>query len=122
MKRRHVPEPCPCGGALYAQCCGPLHQGVPAPTAEALMRSRYSAYVRGDVDYLIASWHPSTRPDRATLQQPGPTWLGLDVRRHTPIDAQHAGPCAERMKALGYRIASSMQSRLGIAPFGPYAP
>ena len=38
------------------------------------------------------------------------------------IDAQHAGPCAERMKALGYRIASSMQSRLGIAPFGPYAP
>ena len=41
-------EPCPCGsGQSYTTCCGPWHAGVPAPTAEALMRSRYSAYVLG---------------------------------------------------------------------------
>ncbi|WP_175483767.1 YchJ family protein [Frateuria terrea] len=65
-------------------CCGPLHEGSPAPTAEALMRSRYSAYVLKREDYLLATWHPSTRPAHLKLatQQPAPSWLGLSVKRH----------------------------------------
>lgn len=77
--------PCPCGNAVgYMHCCGPLHEGSPAPTAEALMRSRYSAYVLKREDYLLATWHPSTRPAHLKLatQQPAPSWLGLSVKRH----------------------------------------
>ncbi|WP_309233564.1 YchJ family metal-binding protein [Conexibacter sp. W3-3-2] len=78
------PVGCPCGsGAPYADCCGPLHRGrragsPTAPTAERLMRSRYSAYVVEDVDYLLATWHPSTRPVRLVLDD-GDAWLGLEV-------------------------------------------
>lgn len=54
------------------------------------MRSRYSAYVLGDEAYLLATWHPSTRPASLDLaaQSPAPTWLGLSVLRHeeTPPD------------------------------------
>lgn len=54
---------CPCGRAGYAECCGPLHSGAAeAPTAERLMRSRYSAFALGLSDYLLQSWHMSTRP------------------------------------------------------------
>lgn len=77
--------PCPCGNdAGYARCCRPLHEGAVAQTAEILMRSRYSAYVMKREDYLLATWHPSTRPAslKLTAQQPSPTWLGLDVKRH----------------------------------------
>ncbi|BDU18483.1 YchJ family protein [Lysobacter auxotrophicus] len=83
---------CPCGrGCPYGQCCGPLHGGAPAPDALALMRSRYSAYVRCDTAYVLASWHPDTRPQDLDLADTATTkWLGLDVKRHTPIDADHA--------------------------------
>jgi SEC-C motif domain protein len=77
--------PCPCGNSNgYARCCGPLHEGGVAINAETLMRSRYSAYVLKREDYLLATWHPSTRPASLKLatQQPAPTWLGLDVKRH----------------------------------------
>lgn len=74
--------PCPCGsGAPYAACCGRWHAGEPAPTAEALMRSRYSAYVLGLAPYVIDTWHASTRPAEMALE-PAVKWLGLDVRRH----------------------------------------
>ncbi len=64
-----TPRPCPCGApAPYDACCGPAHRGeAPAATAEALMRSRYSAFVLRDTYYLLASWHPSTRPKKLTL-------------------------------------------------------
>jgi SEC-C motif-containing protein len=80
---------CPCGsGQAYTVCCGAWHlglaQGVHAPTPEALMRSRYSAYVLGRVDYLRATWHPSTMPLDLALQPV--KWLGLEVRH-----AQTAG-------------------------------
>lgn len=51
------------------------------------MRSRYSAYVRGNAAYLLATWHPSTRPSADELDtdlQQRPTWLGLSVHRHLP--------------------------------------
>ncbi len=56
------------------------------------MRARYSAYVLRREDYLLASWHPSTRPAslRLAAQEPAPTWLGLDVRRHETTDADQA--------------------------------
>ena len=76
---------CPCNEQrLYAQCCEPLHKGAAAATAEALMRSRYSAYVLKLDDYLLASWHASTRPKRLDLaaETPTPKWLGLKVLRH----------------------------------------
>ena len=86
--------PCPCGSAApYADCCGRYHAGplhLQAPTAEALMRSRYSAFVRGDAGYLLATWHPSTRPAAIEADPPGLKWLGLDVRRHEVQDADHA--------------------------------
>lgn len=52
--------PCPCGSQHpYKQCCYPLHIGqIPAPTALALMRSRYSAYALGLSDYIIRTTHP----------------------------------------------------------------
>ena len=54
---------CPCGsGAAYHSCCGPLHDGRAATTAEALMRSRYSAYATGNLDHVFRTWHPKTRP------------------------------------------------------------
>ena len=77
-------KPCPCTpSAAYAACCQPFHEGAAAPTAEALMRSRYSAYVLGLRDYLAGTWHPDTRPDQFELDDtPGLRWLGLDVKRH----------------------------------------
>ena len=55
------------------------------------MRSRYSAYVLGLDDYLLATWHPDTRPAAIGLDTtPPPQWLGLAVKAHTPLDDSHA--------------------------------
>ena len=83
---------CYCGsGRAYARCCEPFHRGESAPTAEALMRSRYSAYVLGDVEYLRATWHASTQPAELDLSGAAATrWLGLEVRQHRALDADHA--------------------------------
>ncbi len=75
-----MPQACPCDPALrYAACCAPLHGGLPAASAEALMRSRYAAFVLGLADYLLATWHPSTRPRTLSLDSEA-RWLGLDVQ------------------------------------------
>ena len=72
-------ERCPCGSGLaYAACCEPFHLGEPAPTAEALMRSRYSAFACGLVPYLLRTWHPMTRPDRVDLDD-GTVWRRLQI-------------------------------------------
>lgn len=93
MKTIAAPTPCPCGSPDgYARCCGPLHDGEVATSAAQLMRSRYSAYVLKREDYLLASWHPETRPASLKLaaQQPAPSWLGLEIRREQVIDVDHA--------------------------------
>lgn len=93
------PALCPCGRtarngkplALNA-CCGRYlddFENTPAPDAESLMRSRYSAFVLGRESYLRASWHISQRPDDIASDK-GTKWLGLEVRRHTLTDADHA--------------------------------
>ena len=72
---------CPCGRGRFEHCCGPLHAGTPAADAEALMRSRYSAYALERADYLLATWHVSTRPAPLDLATDPPLrWLGLDVK------------------------------------------
>jgi len=83
---------CPCGsGRALEACCGPFHAGTPAPDAESLMRSRYSAYVLGLEEYLKATWHPDTRPAMLELDAtPRPQWQGLAIRSHTLLDASHA--------------------------------
>ncbi len=90
--------PCPCGNALpkarpYADCCGRFHAGplhLQAPTAEALMRSRYSAFVHDLTGYLLDTWHASTRPQALEASPLGLRWLGLDVRQHVVQDEAHA--------------------------------
>ncbi|WP_235533573.1 YchJ family protein [Pelomonas sp. Root405] len=79
----------------YGACCGVLHaafgagEGLAAATPETLMRSRYSAFVLDRRDYLLASWHPSTRPAELPPPEPGLKWLGLDVKRSAMQDADH---------------------------------
>ena len=76
-------QACPCGGKRYAGCCRPYHEGGRAETAEKLMRSRYSAYVKGLWDYVYRTWDGRTRPALAELQgDKGTRWLGLEVKRH----------------------------------------
>jgi SEC-C motif domain protein len=76
----------------FARCCGRFladFDGTPAPDAESLMRSRYSAFVLEDAAYLLATWHSSTRPSDVSFE-PGLKWLGLEVRDHRQLDAVHA--------------------------------
>jgi SEC-C motif-containing protein len=101
---------CPCGtGRAYADCCGPLiDAGLPAPTAEVLMRSRYTAYVRRREDHLLATWHPATRPQSVDFDPP-PTWLELRVLRHTPDPADPDRAVVEfaarlRVQGRGHRL------------------
>jgi len=75
---------CPCGSGLHdAACCRPILEGRPAPTAVALMRSRYTAYVRGAIDHVVATHVATTRDtvDReATTRWSHETqWLGLEI-------------------------------------------
>lgn len=77
---------CPCGsGSRLDECCGRHLAGTPALTAERLMRSRYSAYVLGDIDYLLQTTLPAQQAglDRAAMQAWSlqSTWLGLTVEK-----------------------------------------
>jgi SEC-C motif-containing protein len=73
-------EACPCGsGVPFGRCCLPLHRGErQADTAEQLMRSRYSAFAVGDLDYVWQTWHPRTRPEAVILNDEL-TWTGLQI-------------------------------------------
>lgn len=103
---------CPCGRERpYAACCEPLHQGQPAADAEALMRSRYSAYVLGNADYVRASWHPDTRPEQLQLDEPAgqrTQWLGLTVKQHTVTGTD----TAEVVFLARYRIGGGSALRM----------
>lgn len=79
-------DPCPCGSARrYGACCGPLHEGEPAPTAEALMRSRYAAFALGLEPYLLRTWHARTRPER--IDADAVRWRSLVI-----LDTAAGGP------------------------------
>lgn len=84
---------CPCGSnKKYADCCGRYLDGdESAPTADTLMRSRYTAYTLLREDYLRSTWHPSTRPVALGLADDVATkWLGLEVKRHEQPEPDHA--------------------------------
>ncbi|MCV2217837.1 YchJ family protein [Thauera sp. Sel9] len=85
--------PCPCeSGQPFARCCGPLLAGESAATsAEALMRSRYTAFTRRDAAYLLRTWHGSTRPVTLDLDEdPPPKWIGLKILSRSQPDGNNA--------------------------------
>lgn len=96
---------CPCNSRRpYADCCEPILSGrCVALTAEALMRSRYVAFVLHDVKYLLATWHPSARPislDPATF----PEWKGLQIiRTEKGAEADTEGVVEFRATALAQK-------------------
>ena len=101
-------EMCPCGsGDALERCCARWHRSLQAPTAEALMRSRYSAYVLQDEPYLLATWHPSTRPASVGFE-PGTRWLGLIVK-----STRETGPeAAEVTFVARYRVGGAPAVRM----------
>ena len=110
--------PCPCGRTgpkgqtlSIGDCCGPLHAGQAATDAERLMRSRYSAFVQGDVPYLLATWHPSQRPSELTLESGG-KWLGLEIKRHLVTGADTAEvEFVARFRVAGKAVRQHEHSR-----------
>ena len=112
-------EGCACGRTNpkdqvlpYADCCGPVHSGeCPATDAETLMRSRYSAFVLGDVPYLLATWHASTRPASLELEA-GAKWLGLEIKdqRMTGTDTAEVEFVA-RFRVAGRAVRQHERSR-----------
>ena len=92
---------CPCGNLRnYADCCGRFHAGEPADDARKLLRSRYSAYVLRLDDYLLETWHESTRPPALDLLETDVLqWLGLEIR------SQQASPEHARIEFIvRYRV------------------
>ena len=109
---------CPCGRTTakalplsLAVCCGPYHEGQPAPDAERLMRSRYSAFVLGDVPYLLSTWHSTQRPAELTLETGG-KWLGLEIKQHrvTGVDTAEVEFVA-RFRVAGKAVRQHERSR-----------
>ena len=103
------PPPCPCDtGLAYDDCCGACHAGTPAADARALMRSRYSAYVLGNADYLRDTWHPSTCPAALDLLDLSRTrWLGLSVK-----DFAETGDNATVTFVARYRVGGGSAARM----------
>lgn len=85
MQKAEVLKPCPCGtGINYENCCQPHILGLEKPSsAEKLMRSRYSAFVAGEVDYIMSTHHPEKvkEIDRQGVQDwsDSSQWLGLEI-------------------------------------------
>ena len=103
-------QSCPCGrqnakgkSLAYADCCGRYidhWDAQPAPDAQALMRSRYTAFVRENAEYLQATWHLSERPAELDFD-PDCKWLGLDVKQF-----QSTGADAAQVEFVArYRVA-----------------
>ena len=101
-------NPCPCGSTHpYPECCGLYHAGAPAPDAQSLMRSRYCAYVLCNEPYLLATWHPSTRPASIPLD-PAQKWLGLTV-----LDAKATGELSAEVEFIARsRVSNAAALRL----------
>lgn len=106
---------CPCGsGRRYDACCALPHAGMPAATAEALMRSRYCAFVMRLEPYLFETWHQSTRPKdiRLLRYDPPPKWLGLDVKKSAAGGDTTTGEWATVEFVARYRSGSGPATRM----------
>ncbi|GAC1434583.1 MAG: YchJ family protein [Burkholderiaceae bacterium] len=106
--------PCPCGSnRTYVLCCRPFHRAEMVPTAERLMRARYSAYVLRDTSYLLGTWHPTKRPERLDpgFGEPGVQWLGLEIREHAEIGDDAVVEFVARYKGNGRAVRLHEVSR-----------
>jgi SEC-C motif-containing protein len=106
-------DPCPCGsGRSAAECCLPvIRRERSAATAEELMRSRYTAFTTGDVDWIMESHHPDTvgEIDRDEVAQwsSASEWLGLKIRDTEaggPDDAEGSVTFRARYKVQGQQV------------------
>jgi SEC-C motif domain protein len=69
-----------CSGLAYAECCGLYHAGEKqAPTAEALMRSRFTAFARHNAAYILETWDPSKRPTKVDFPENAVEWKRLEI-------------------------------------------
>lgn len=110
MVRKKPSLPCPCGASrAFTECCGPILDGATsAASAEALMRSRYTAFALGREDWLLASWHPTTRPDALSGDDRNPLkWIGLEVKRH-----EQTGPDTAIVEFVARYRANGRSGRL----------
>lgn len=100
---------CPCGSDTdYQVCCRIYHNGKNAPTAEKLMRSRYSAYVKGLSDYVHKTWHTTTRPSKRDLAGQEPVeWLGLEVLK------TQGGTAEDQQGTVEFIASFQEQGKLG---------
>lgn len=113
--RRKQGDACACGsGKNRSACCGPyLDDEASAPTAEALMRSRYVAFVEGREGYLLATWAAETRPESLALD-PDQRWLGLAIRATQaggPEDAEGWVEFVARSRVRGQGVRLHERSR-----------
>lgn len=108
---------CVCGsGKSFEACCGPYLSGqASAPGAEALMRSRYTAYTLGDEAYLRASWDPRTLPAERLVHDEPTKWLGLEVKQH-----QQDGDSATVEFVARYKIGGRAQRLHEVSRFIKY--
>jgi SEC-C motif-containing protein len=99
---------CPCGsGQDYEHCCRSWHEGATVPNAERLMRSRYTAYVRCNEHYLLATWQPSTRPRQVEFNE-RQQWLGLKI-----LEAKITGATTAEVEFIArYRVGGATAARL----------
>ena len=110
---------CPCGArdeagrpVAYRDCCRPLHEGERrAGTPEQLMRSRYAAFVVGDLGYLTRTWHPRTRP--RDLMLPPVRWTGLQVLEATGEEVEFVATYVERGRTGHLHERSTFARRAG---------
>ncbi len=99
---------CPCGlPAAYDRCCGRFARGEAAPTAELLMRSRYTAYARQDGAHLLATWHSSTRPAALPVDA-GLRWTRLEVLGTT------GGELLDTVGTVHFRATHVRRSAVGV--------
>lgn len=112
MKKRQEPTTCPCGSeSSYEACCGRFHSHeCVAPTALALMKSRYSAFVKLDAAYLLETWHATTRPQSLEFDEPI-KWLGLKIEDFTELsDTEATVTFVARGKVNGRAFRQSEKS------------
>jgi len=85
--------PCLCGDSRgYEKCCGPIHTDIAkATSAESLMRARYSAYSKDNLDFIRQSWHSTTLPNDVEPNENGFSWQGLKI-----VDTKDGGAQDER--------------------------
>jgi len=106
---------CPClSGETYSACCHRFHSGESmAPTAESLMRSRYCAFAVDDAAYLLATWHPRTRPGSLVLDTET-AWTRLDIEATSkggPFDVDGVVEFTAHGRRAGQRMRQHETSR-----------